>query len=183
MILPDWFWRLKGPDVIETGFEPERINPTSYDLTLASKLLLQVYRGQEFRDEPAFIQGDSLWLPRFRTHVPNEFRPGDAVLASTREWVRVPRWVKLQGHLKSSLAREGLNHRTALLIDPGFTGNITLELEFKQTGKLQDEKPIIQVEAQLVFPQRHYGQLKKSHYVSQMGVTPNRNPDIAFVRT
>jgi hypothetical protein len=44
-------------------------------------------------------------------------------------------------------------------------------------GKLVPEKPIIQVEAQLVMPFSAY----KGHYQGQTAPEPNRNPDIAFI--
>lgn len=56
-------------------------------------------------------------------------QPGEFLLATTEERVRIPDWLvgRLEG--KSSWARKGLAiHVTAGFIDPGFEGEITLEL-------------------------------------------------------
>lgn len=104
------------------------------------------------------------------------FQPGDSVLADLNEQFRVPKWVRLQGMLKSSPAREGIDHRAALYVDPGFQGSITLELRFDRTGWLIPYQPIIQFEAQLSLSLRAY----KGHYQKQQGVSPNRNKNVAF---
>lgn len=56
-------------------------------------------------------------------------RPGDFVLASTKETITIPE--NLVAHVlgRSSLGRLGVSvHQTAGYIDPGFEGQITLEL-------------------------------------------------------
>lgn len=56
-------------------------------------------------------------------------RPGQFALASTREYVRIPPNMTAIVEGRSSLGRRGLLiHITAGYIDPGFEGNITLEL-------------------------------------------------------
>lgn len=60
---------------------------------------------------------------------PLVIQPGEFLLATTEEYVRIPNWLvgRLEG--KSSWARKGLAiHVTAGFIDPGFEGEITLEL-------------------------------------------------------
>lgn len=195
MILPDWAWRLVGERVV-AGFDPGRINPHSYDLTLDHLVRLQVYRGVEFPNTTVGLQPDgtlqlhscskhehALWQravgdPHGNSNIP--FQPGDRVLGSTRELLMVPRWMRLQGMLKSSVGREGLDHATALYIDAGFAGYVTLELDFKRSGFLAAFQPVIQVEAQLLLlpPLRSYRQTGR--YGGQVGPTPNRNPLIAF---
>ena len=54
--------------------------------------------------------------------------PGEFVLASTAETVRVPDDVIVTVHGKSTVARCGLQVHSAGLIDPGFCGQITLEM-------------------------------------------------------
>lgn len=183
MILPDWFWRAFGHRVV-TPFDPQYINPVSFDLTLANTIRLQRYRGVEYDNTPAVVYtnpsstGDrpELMLRDHKfadgSHVSTmPFQPGDSVLASSEQRLTVPRWIRLQGMLKSSTARAGLNHRTALYIDPGFHGYLTLELVFDRSGYLVPRKPIIQVEAALAFPGRTY----RGHYQDQGLSTPNRN--------
>ena len=51
------------------------------------------------------------------------------MLASTLEYVRIPRTVACDLKLKSTLGRLWINHSLAGWCDPGFEGNITLELQ------------------------------------------------------
>lgn len=55
--------------------------------------------------------------------------PGKFYLASTLEYVTVPVTHCAFVHMRSSLARKGLGHKMAGFVDPGFEGQITLELE------------------------------------------------------
>lgn len=172
MLLPNWFWYL-FPSTVEP-YRPERVNPTSYDLALDSPVIIQVYQGKPL-NRRGEIAGDVIYLEDGTT-LDNLFFPGDSVLASTFEVLKVPRFVRLQGMLKSSVAREGLNHRTALYIDPGFKGPVTLELVFDVPGRLVPYKPIIQVEAHLAPTWSVYS----GKYNNQSRPQPNKNPDIAF---
>lgn len=98
-------------------------------------------------------------------------------LSHTVETIRLPKHLCAQVNGKSSLGRLGLLvHATAGFIDPGFEGQITLEL------KNLSSKPLLlaagQPIAQLVFhrltspPQRPYGHPQLgSHYQGQVGTT------------
>ena len=56
-------------------------------------------------------------------------RRGEFILATTREAVRIPRNIVARVEGRSSFGRLGLIvHSTAGFIDPGFEGNITLEM-------------------------------------------------------
>lgn len=95
-------------------FNPELINPAGIDVTLGSTVKVENSDGT-FQD--VSIKDNALWL-----------LPGAFVLAHTAEWVRVPVDMECVFQLKSSRGREGYNHALAGYIDPGFHGNITLEL-------------------------------------------------------
>ncbi|MFW6002192.1 MAG: dCTP deaminase, partial [archaeon] len=56
-------------------------------------------------------------------------KPGDFVLATTLEWIEIPSDLSAQVCGKSTWARKGLIVEMAGFIDPGFTGNITLEIK------------------------------------------------------
>lgn len=180
MVYSYQFWDEQGPYIIDP-FARELVNITSVDLRLGRCLLLQRYEGQPFNDELALLQDDGRLLLEDGRVLSGIFQPGDSVLAHTLETLNVPNTIRLQGMLKSSVARAGLNHRTALYIDPGFQGQLTLELLFDREGILVPGKRIIQVEAQQVDydvpPSRSYD----GHYQGSEGVVPNQNPDIAFV--
>ncbi len=95
------------------GVEPfviEHANPASLDL----------------RIQPMIVD---LTLPDSEIEVESiELWPGRAVLATTVERVCLPADVAGAVYLKSSWARRGLDHALAGWIDPGFTGELTLEL-------------------------------------------------------
>lgn len=103
--------------------------------------------------------------------------PGEFHLANTRQAVTLSSSVAAQLSGKSSLGRLGLEiHACAGFIDPGFTGQIVLELYNKsqQPILLKDRQAI----GQLVFhqlrtsSQRPYGHPDLgSHYQYQTGVT------------
>lgn len=103
--------------------------------------------------------------------------PGEFVLGSTLDFVRMPQDLAARVEGKSSLGRLGLAvHITAGFIDPGFQGQITLEL--KNLGNDPISLIYGKYIAQLSFYQlssmatRPYGSSGlNSHYQNQKGVT------------
>ena len=95
-------------------FDPELVNPASYDVTLGDNLLVENDNGSftEFS-----IKDRTFYMP-----------PGAFVLAHTVEYVRIPNNMECIFQLKSSRGREGYGHQLAGYIDPGFHGRVTLEL-------------------------------------------------------
>lgn len=55
--------------------------------------------------------------------------PGDFVLATTKEWIRVPIGSAAFVQGRSSIGRIGLSVQNAGFVDSGFEGHITLELK------------------------------------------------------
>ena len=108
--------------------EPSCIQPASVDLHLDNKVLLfrngerpyiDIRKPQEDLMQPTEIVGD----------VPFILHPGEFVLASTLEYIEVPDDIVARLDGKSSLGRMGLIiHSTAGYVDPGWKGNLTLEL-------------------------------------------------------
>ena len=120
---------VKGREQIIITPEPgsQSIQPTSVDLHLSSTLRLYPLpiRGLRLVLDPE--QGADTREKHFGTH---ELEPGDFLLASTLEHVTIPHDLVAIVEGKSSLGRIGLAvHITAGFIDPGFRGNITLELK------------------------------------------------------
>lgn len=103
-------------------------------------------------------------------------KPRQFLLGSTIETVGISEnlWGDVRG--KSTLAREGLIVETAGLIDPGFEGELTLELfnMSDETLPLTYGQPICQVMFGWVdtTPKRIYGQAD-NHYQGQTGPTPS----------
>ena len=94
-------------------YNPGQINPASYDVTLGPKILVEEQEGWREVD---------ISIPGFH------MGPGCFVLAHTAEVVKIPPYLECTFQLKSSRGREGYEHALAGYIDPGFRGQVTLEL-------------------------------------------------------
>ena len=91
--------------------KPLTIQPASIDLTLGNEI-------KTLNNETILLNNGEFIL-----------KPYEFVLASTYEYVEIPDFLVGIVNGKSSLGRLGLFiHITAGYIDPGFKGNITLEL-------------------------------------------------------
>lgn len=154
MYLSDTFIKRFGPRLIEP-FNPDLINPSSYDITLQDTALL---RGEEL------------------VHLPFILNPGEFILVSSEQYWKFPCDVSGQLLLKSSLGRCAINHMLAGWFDPDFHGNATMEL------KNEGHKPFELVPgakvAQMVFhagPPVERPYRFKGRYHGQRGVTGVRN--------
>lgn len=109
----------------DLGIDPlgeNAIQPASIDLRLGNHfLILDDHRMDIIRmdGESTYreIVADSVTIP-----------PHSFVLATTVEYVRVPAYLTMAVEGRSSVGRLGLFIQNAGWIDPGFEGNITLEL-------------------------------------------------------
>ncbi len=124
-----------------TPFVPELVNPASLDVRLGENLLVEspltyhlVHRSLagHTQEEPFMLQ-------------PHEF-----VLAETAEEFSFPDCVAGQLALKSSRAREGIEHLLAGYIDPGYKGRLTLELQNARSMHAVPLWPDMRI-AQIVF--------------------------------
>jgi dCTP deaminase len=101
--------------------------------------------------------------------------PGQCCLASTVECFNIPNWIYADVKGKSTIARTFLSIEMAGFIDPGFQGQITLEI--KNNGKIPYFLYKNQLIAQVRFwecqtPDIAYG--KNNSYQGQLGPTePN----------
>jgi dCTP deaminase len=121
-------------------FNVGQLNPASYDLRLGPELLVAEWTPSNsrwtagIRTAPLDLravsgQADYLLPIEPLEQQPYLLEPGEFVLASTAETVRLSRRVAGRVEGKSSLARVGLAvHVTGGFIDPGFQGQITLEI-------------------------------------------------------
>ncbi len=161
MIMPDHWIRRWGEQGGVQPFLPEQVNSASYDLRVGTHWICPT------RDPEEFTSG----------HV--KLFPGEVVLASTVEYVNIPRSVACDLKLKSTLGRLWINHSLAGWCDPGFEGQITLELQ-----NLGPEPFVLEAGrriAQLIFikmesePEVAYGEEgSHSHYQGQTGTTRAR---------
>ena len=101
--------------------------------------------------------------------------PGSFILASTKEYVKIGDELVMTVEGKSSLARMGILVHTAGFVDPGFEGNITLEISNQSNVPvaLYPNMYICQVAVtRLTSPAEvPYNKRRKSLYFKQKGPT------------
>ena len=109
-------------------FDPAMVQPASIDVRLDK--YFRVFDNHKYAAiDPAEEQPELTRLVEASGDGPFILHPGEFVLGSTFESVTLPDDVAARLEGKSSLGRLGLlTHSTAGFIDPGFVGNVTLEL-------------------------------------------------------
>ena len=125
-VLNDLWIKKLGSELIINPYNPLQVNPASYDLCLDSNYI-DLSSGEPIKWKELYI------------------KPGEAYLASTVEYIKMPNNIAGVLYLKSSLARLGLDHALAGWIDPGFEGNLTLELHSHRPIVLHAGQRIVQV--------------------------------------
>ncbi len=114
--------------IIIDPLDPSCIQPASIDLHLDDKFLVFRNSRQAYIDVRRNME-DLTELVEIEDDTPFILHPGEFVLGSTFERITLPDDLvgRLEG--KSSLGRIGLLiHSTAGYVDPGWQGNLTLEL-------------------------------------------------------
>jgi dCTP deaminase len=182
-VLPDWEIRERcdsllkgfgGPPALIQEFDEEYLQPSSYDVKLASFVLvpsskfihpIDTRKPAENRSELVDIS-DGFLLSQ-----------GRFVLGSTQEWVNIHTDIVGRIEGKSSRARQGIQIHSAGYLDPGFCGNVTLEIvNFSPDAVLLWPDVLI---AQLSFEkmtdhcETPYGE-RNNHYQFSKGVVGSR---------
>ena len=105
-----------------------QIGPASIDLKLGSEF--KVFRTSRLNllNPREGLPKDFMDTYLLKDNEPFVLHPNSFVLASTREYMRVPEDIVLRAEGKSTLARMGILVHTAGFVDPGFEGNLTLEI-------------------------------------------------------
>lgn len=155
-------------------FSTEQVQPVSYDVLLGDSYK----RLRSTKARNITRPSESEW--ETYEHVPEiRIRPHEFLLASTLETVHIPETIVARLEGKSTIARQGLIVHAAGLIDPGFHGQITLELHNETSTDLI--LPVGTRIGQLTFvhlteaPMRAYGNKHlNSHYQGQTGATAPR---------
>jgi len=156
-------------------FQHDQIQPASYDLTLDRHFLqpnkdvfmVDVADMSDEHMSPFSVGSDGLII-----------EPGDFLLGCTRERVKIPQSLVGRVEGKSSLGRLGLSiHITAGFIDPGFEGQITLEIVnlapyeiIVYPGMRIAQIAFSQVQGEVGHPYGTAG----NHYQGQMGPVASR---------
>lgn len=199
MTLPDWMIALLASECkLVEPYDSSLVNPASIDLRLGRRFINRseaklnyVLEGKTYvASEGEAFEADSVYLI-----------PGVALLASTLEYIRIPAtptlienpfYSALQGadannpkqfllnplcasvYLKSSAARRGLDHALAGWVDPGFEGELTLELHSHTEEVIEAGKRYVQLVLLMMFapPTKGYGEVGR--YQGQTGPTEAR---------
>ena len=160
-------------------FDPANVQPSSIDLHVdryfrtfhnARHPYIDVKKPMDGLTELVDVKEDDPFI----------LHPGEFVLGSTLEYVRLPGDLVARLEGKSSLGRLGLLiHSTAGLIDPGFEGHLTLELSNVANlpitiypGMKIGQISFFQMTSEALHP---YGTKQVgSKYQGQRGPTPSR---------
>ena len=130
MVLSDRTIRaeIEGGRIVIDPFDPELVQPSSVDVRVDRRFrvfhnarypFIDVKQPMEDLTELVEVDGDDPFI----------LHPGEFVLGSTLERIRLPDDLVARLEGKSSLGRLGLLiHSTAGFIDPGWDGQVTLEL-------------------------------------------------------
>jgi dCTP deaminase len=145
----------------------EQIQPASVDLRLG-KGFLEIEREQ-------VINGiDEVKYSKLIDDEQAMLLPGDFILATTFEWLELPNNIVGELSGKSSWGRKGLKIENAGFVDPGFKGNLTLEIKNEGPAiiKIEYGQAICQIEfRRLMTPaEKPYN----GKYIKQKGTTGAR---------
>ena len=119
---------LKNNNIIIEPLGENAIQPASVDVRLDENILVFRNTEQPYIDVKN-ISEDLTDLIKIKSDKPFILHPNQFVLGNTLEYVEIPNHLVSRLEGKSSLGRIGLLiHSTAGYVDPGFKGNLTLEL-------------------------------------------------------
>lgn len=158
-----------------TPYNHDQLNPASYDVTLDHRIRVPNYKVKNI-DLAAVTPGHTD-LVEIDEELGYVLHPGGFLLASTAEYFRVGPGTVARVEGKSSVGRLGLTvHVTAGYIDPGFSGNITLEIVNHAPWSITLRRGVriaqIAFEHLLSAPQKDYTQT--GSYCGQSGPTESR---------
>ncbi len=166
-------------DLVLKGYDEANISMSSVDLRLGSQFRVFKYSNVRYIDPREGVSEKLMELIEKGPDNPIVIHPGELVLGTTMEYLEMP--YTLVGRLdgRSSLARLGiLVHSTAGSIDPGFKGQITLEIAnlSKVPVCLYPEMRVCRITFDELScePELTYDKRKDSKYANQKGPAISR---------
>ena len=119
---------LASGEIVIRPYDPKDLQPSSVDLHLDRRF--RVFRNNRYPYiDVRKPQPDLTEIVEIGDEDPFILHPGEFVLGQTLEWTELPNDLVARLEGKSSLGRLGLLiHSTAGYVDPGWKGNLTLEL-------------------------------------------------------
>ena len=170
--------------IFQPKLSPDQIGPASIDLKLGPIFKFFNITKQHLLDIKKGLPKDSFIVTkRLKKGESFILHPNNFVLASTKEYVKVPDNIVLRVEGKSTLARMGILVHTAGFVDPGFEGTLTLEISNQSNlpVALYPEMYICQIAVEYLSSpaQTPYNKRKKSLYSKAKGPLPAK-PDNLF---
>lgn len=122
MIKSDGSLRKLIKNIVKNDIEPNQIQPASLDIRLGNTFCIIEDSNENIIDMDNPIN--------YKTIKASEYllMPGQFILATTMEYIKLPNNLTAFVEGRSSLGRMGLFIQNAGWVDPGFEGEITLEL-------------------------------------------------------
>lgn len=150
-------------DLVITPFNPEeQIKPGSVDLRLAGEVV-----SESTGVEKQYDEGEEI-----------KFHPGQSYLAAVKETIDLPPYLLGSVKGRSSIGRMFLQIHCAGLADPGWRGELTLEItnlgSNPKTLSVGDRVCQVKFEVLDKPAEKPYGVLPDSKYQDQKGVTRSR---------
>jgi len=143
------------------GYDSSLVNPASIDLRLGNYMRFAL---------------DDRWSEEFEIRKEgSRIKPNELVLLHTLEYIRIPSNLTGLLFLKSSAGRLGWEHLHAGYIDPGFEGELTLEImnQARWANKIYPRMRMMQLclveTTEVESPYEVQG-----HYQGQLGATITR---------
>lgn len=164
-------------ELVKTGVitaDLSRVNGASIDITLDNDIKIESTNGKIVD----LIAKDNINMISLNIDEGYALVPGEFILASSREVFNLPDNISCEYKLKSSMARNGLEHFNAGWIDCQFHGTLTLELKNMTNNHILWLTPGMGI-GQIVF-YRHVpvslenGYSTKGQYNGQNGVTESK---------
>ncbi len=160
--------------VFNPSLSKNQIGPASIDLKLGSIFKIFDISKQSLLDtKKGLPDKDFIITKKVRAGEAFILHPNNFILASTKEYVKVPDNIVLKVEGKSTLARMGILVHTAGFIDPGFEGTLTLEISNQSNlpVALYSDMHICQIAVEFLSSPAEvpYNKRKKSLYSKSKG--------------
>lgn len=140
-ILVDWQIKNACKAGLIEPYDESFVNPSSIDVCIGKSAMVDTEYG--FRNYPTF--------DLHTKDNPYHLLPNECILVATLEKINLPAYYAAELKLKSSRAREGLNHALAGWIDNGYCGIITLELKNNSTLRSVPIYPGLRIGQLIIF--------------------------------
>ena len=161
----------------------DQIGPASIDLKLSNIFKVFHTEKQSLLDTKKGLPKDFTKTIKLKKGENFILHPNNFVIASTVERIKVPDNMVIRVEGKSSLARMGVLVHTAGFVDPGFEGEITLEISNQSNLAIAiyPNMYICQIACEFLSSPSEvpYNKRKKSLYLKQRGPT-EANTDNLF---